>query len=77
MGDRQQVDWWIDYGDESVPKSTKGRAIWHEGRRQRTIVSIGARWGFPDPVTFNRAFRREYGLPPGEYRRRHLPAPQD
>jgi hypothetical protein len=40
MGDRQQVDWWIDYGDESVPKSTKGRAIWHEGRRQRTIVSI-------------------------------------
>lgn len=40
MGDRQQVDWWIDYGDESVPKSTKGRAVWHEGRRQRTIVSV-------------------------------------
>ncbi len=40
MGDRQQVDWWIDYGDESVPRSAKGRAIWHEGRRQRTIVSI-------------------------------------
>ncbi len=40
MGDRQQVDWWIDYGDEAVPKSVKGRAIWHEGRRQRTIVSI-------------------------------------
>lgn len=40
MGDRQQVDWWIDFGDESLPKSTKGRAIWHEGRRQRTIVSI-------------------------------------
>ena len=40
MGDRQQVDWWIDFGDESVPRSTKGRAVWHEGRRQRTIVSI-------------------------------------
>jgi len=40
MGDRQQVDWWIDYGDEAVPKSVKGRAVWHEGRRQRTIVSI-------------------------------------
>src|SRR5215204_6748347 len=40
MGDRQQVDWWIDFGDEAVPKSTKGRAIWHEGRRQRVIVSI-------------------------------------
>lgn len=40
MGDRQQTDWWIDYGDESVPKSTKGKAVWHEGRRQRTIVSI-------------------------------------
>jgi hypothetical protein len=40
MGDRQQVDWWIDFGDEAVPKSTKGRAVWHEGRRQRTIISI-------------------------------------
>ncbi len=40
MADRQQVDWWIDFGDESVPKSSKGRATWHEGRRQRTIVSI-------------------------------------
>lgn len=40
MGDRQQVDWWIDFGDEAVPKSTRGRAIWHEGRRQRVIVSI-------------------------------------
>jgi len=40
MGDRQQVDWWIDFGDEAVPKSIRGRAIWHEGRRQRTIVSI-------------------------------------
>ena len=40
MGDRQQVDWWIDFGDESVPRSIKGRAVWHEGRRQRTIISI-------------------------------------
>lgn len=40
MGDRQQTDWWIDYGDESLPRSIKGKAIWHEGRRQRTIVSI-------------------------------------
>ena len=33
------------------------------------VVAIGARWGFPDPATFNRAFRHEFGLPPGEYRR--------
>jgi AraC-like DNA-binding protein len=35
----------------------------------RSVVAIGARWGFPDPAAFNRAFRREFGLPPGEYRR--------
>jgi AraC-like DNA-binding protein len=34
------------------------------------VTAIGARWGFADPVTFNRAFRREFGMPPGEYRRR-------
>ena len=34
------------------------------------VADVGARWGFPDPVTFSRAFKREYGMPPGEYRRR-------
>lgn len=34
------------------------------------VVAIGARWGYPDPATFNRAFRREFGVPPGEYRAR-------
>lgn len=34
------------------------------------VGDIGSRWGFPDPVTFSRAFKREYGMPPGEYRRR-------
>lgn len=37
----------------------------------RSAAAIGAAWGFADPVTFNRAFRREYAMPPGEYRRRH------
>lgn len=35
----------------------------------KPVYAIGARWGFADPVTFNRAFSRAYGLPPGEYRR--------
>lgn len=34
----------------------------------RPVVAIGARWGYPDPTSFNRAFRREFGIPPGEYR---------
>lgn len=34
----------------------------------RPVVATGARWGYPDPATFNRAFRRAFGLPPGEYR---------
>jgi AraC-like DNA-binding protein len=36
----------------------------------RPVAAIGARWGFADPVTFNRAFRRQFHMPPGEYRRR-------
>jgi AraC-like DNA-binding protein len=36
----------------------------------RPVAAIGARWGFADPATFNRAFQRQFGLPPGEYRRR-------
>jgi AraC-like DNA-binding protein len=35
----------------------------------RPVAAIGSRWGFADPVTFSRAFRRQFGVPPGEYRR--------
>jgi AraC-like DNA-binding protein len=38
----------------------------------RPVVAIGARWGYPDPATFSRAFRREFGLPPGEYRNQFM-----
>jgi len=41
----------------------------------RPVVTIGARWGYPDPATFNRAFRREFGLPPGEYRTQFMHDP--
>ncbi|MFG1946413.1 helix-turn-helix domain-containing protein [Nonomuraea sp. NPDC048826] len=34
----------------------------------RPVAAIAARWGFPDPAAFSRAFRRVHGLPPGEYR---------
>ncbi|WP_225846690.1 helix-turn-helix domain-containing protein [Streptomyces sp. HPF1205] len=34
---------------------------------------IGSRWGFSCDAVFSRAFRQAYGLPPGEWRRRHLP----
>jgi AraC-like DNA-binding protein len=36
----------------------------------RPVQAIGARWGFPDAAAFSRTFRREFGSPPGEYRRR-------
>ncbi len=39
-----------------------------------SVAEIGARWGFSDPASFNRAFKDATGLPPGEYRRAHLEA---
>jgi AraC-like DNA-binding protein len=36
--------------------------------RQLQVRAIGARWGMPDATHFSRAFRRAYGVPPGEYR---------
>jgi AraC-like DNA-binding protein len=38
------------------------------------VGRVGVRWGFLTPGQFNRAFRREYGLPPGEYRLRAIQA---
>lgn len=35
------------------------------------VAAVGARWGFPDAGAFSRAFKAAYGVPPGEYRRRH------
>lgn len=40
MADRQQSDYWIDFGDESAPRSIRDRARWHEGRRQRAVASV-------------------------------------
>ncbi|GAA2850819.1 helix-turn-helix domain-containing protein [Streptosporangium fragile] len=40
----------------------------------RSVAEIGARWGFPDATSFNRAFRATYGMPPGEYRKHVSPA---
>ncbi|GAA4153953.1 helix-turn-helix domain-containing protein [Phytohabitans flavus] len=32
------------------------------------VHAIGARWGFPRPADFARAFRTAYGIPPRDYR---------
>jgi AraC-like DNA-binding protein len=42
------------------------------GLATRPVHAIAARWGFPRPADFSRAFRAAYGIPPGEYRRRRL-----
>lgn len=35
-----------------------------------SVAEVSARVGYADPGTFGRLFRREVGLPPGQYRRR-------
>jgi len=38
-------------------------------RSDLTAQAVAAACGFPSPYHFSRAFRAEYGVPPGEYRR--------
>ncbi|MFF8945226.1 helix-turn-helix domain-containing protein [Streptomyces sp. NPDC014864] len=38
------------------------------GLRHLPVQAIGARWGYPGPSEFSRAFRTATGLPPGRYR---------
>ncbi len=40
MAERQQADYWIDFGDEGTPRAIRDSARWHEGRRQRVVASI-------------------------------------
>lgn len=37
----------------------------------RTVASIGARWGLMDPAHFSRVFKAAYGLTPSDYRATH------
>ncbi len=39
-------------------------------RRHQPIAAIAARWGFPRPADFTRAFRTRYGITPSEFRDR-------
>jgi AraC-like DNA-binding protein len=38
----------------------------------QSVADIARNWGFQDPTVFGRIFKKAYGLPPGEYRRRVL-----
>jgi AraC-like DNA-binding protein len=40
--------------------------------RHHPVHVVAARWGFPHPAEFTRAFRLAHGLPPSDYRRRAL-----
>ena len=40
MSERQQSEYWLDFGDEGSPRALKDRAQWHESRRQRVVASI-------------------------------------
>jgi AraC-like DNA-binding protein len=66
-------------------------AAWIRGRRlercraelvdpalaRHPVCRIGEHWGFADPGHFSRLFKNTFGLPPGEYRRVHLPRDLD
>ncbi|MGH4033093.1 helix-turn-helix domain-containing protein [Actinomycetota bacterium Odt1-20B] len=43
--------------------------------RQRSIGAVAARWGYPHPADFSRAFRAAYGMAPSEVRQAALREP--
>jgi AraC-like DNA-binding protein len=45
-----------------------GRDLSDPALALRPVAAIGARWGFPNPGDFSRAFRAAHGLAPAEYR---------
>jgi AraC-like DNA-binding protein len=45
------------------------RDLMNPAAQWRPVAAIAARWGFTDSASFNRMFRAEYGIPPGEFRR--------
>jgi AraC-like DNA-binding protein len=40
---------------------------------RHNVAQIASDVGYESEATFNRAFKREYGVPPAQYRRRHRP----
>jgi AraC-like DNA-binding protein len=40
-------------------------------RTSRGVAEIAAEVGYESEAAFNRAFKREFGLPPGRYRSEH------
>jgi AraC-like DNA-binding protein len=60
----------------SVGAWIRGRRLEHCRRdltdpalHERTVSTIGSRWGFIDATHFGRAFKIQYGVTPSEYRR--------
>ena len=43
---------------------------------QHTVLEIAGHVGYESEASFNRAFRREYGMPPGRFRRSSPPSTQ-
>jgi transcriptional regulator GlxA family with amidase domain len=45
--------------------------------RGRKLAAVAAAIGYDSDTAFSKAFRREMGVSPGEYRRRHLAGPRE
>lgn len=60
-----------------LDETRREMALQYLSRPGLTLLEIAYLLGFADPSNFFRAFRRWYGLPPGQYREQKLSAAED
>ena len=55
-----------------LERTRRELALQYLGQPQLTLFEIACMLGFADPSNFFRAFKRWFGLPPGQYREQVL-----
>ena len=63
----QSFGWRYDFDDASFTRTEAGARLL--ASTQHSVAEIAAQVGYESEAAFNRAFKREFGIPPARFRR--------